>query len=119
MLQLSDLRLGNFIYCQGVNTPLSADLFTRLSNDADAFELLQPVILTREWMMDFGFTVTETPEHSIFEKNGFELFMLETPLLKNKAIFLYIRGAGEVKYTKFQYVHQLQNLYFEVKREEV
>lgn len=74
---------------------------------------LKPIPLTEEWLFKFGFSITEN----------------QADILVNNRYNLRVTDLGYIsiqKWTKMinlmvccEYVHQLQNLYFELTREEL
>ena len=120
MLQAKDLRIGNYIMQDGEITCVE-----KLSNSIDDWDDwddwdrtngkrtqdYQPLPLTEEWLLKFGFEYLQVDYFS--HRNSFQLdsnlgFVIWGRI--ETGLFLYIDGneGGEV----IKYVHQLQNLYF-------
>jgi hypothetical protein len=66
---------------------------------------LQPIPLTEEWLMKFGFY---KDINGMFLAGVFELSWMEDDFIKNQYTLRIAKGIC----LKIKYVHQLQNLYF-------
>ena len=124
-MKANELRIGNWInsqfggiqevvdvMCDGVNT---------LKYEGINYEFINPIPLTEEWLLKFG-----------FEKDFDGSFMFGIiSIFKDKRLKqnVYIYTESTYKYSdgqwvvildlKLQYVHQLQNLYFALTGEEL
>lgn len=76
--------------------------------------LIQPIPLTEEWLLDFGF---ELINNDFYRSRNSEL-CLHWTVNKNKMIPEYNQKRLVTGYD-FKYVHQLQNLYFALTGEEL
>jgi len=108
MLQSKDLRIGNYIMQGGKITCVE-----KLSRSIDDWDRTngkrtqdcQPIPLTEEWLLKFG-----------FETQG---IMAKVWILKNINVWALDGGfANDLDYP-INYVHQLQNLYFALTGEEL
>jgi hypothetical protein len=102
MIKANELRIGNWFDFNG--RPMQVRPIT--INDIFYGKIYEPLPLTEEWLIKFGFE--KTPLH-YFKKDGIILsvedFYYECFLGSNSVII--------------KYVHQLQNLYFALTGEEL
>ncbi len=128
-MKANELRIGNYvnhnsetIQIQSIISTISAVnmIFYEISGDRNSeigLENIQPIPLTEEWLLKFGFKESNATGYNgcynvglgyyvQFMANAVTLFK-ETD--DNKLILL----------TGFEYVHQLQNLYFALTGEEL
>lgn len=119
-MKANELRVGNYIIINtGTNEPFCMDYDamhdTFLDDD---WEDLQPIILTEEWLINFGFKMVVLNAEGLAEWNewrikDFEIFSTGShESCKNDLCF----GTFDFK---VKYVHQLQNLYFALTGEEL
>ena len=113
-MKKEDLRIGNFYMSVKFGIPVEctlADLYELCVKSDGAYgdppieEMFEPIPLTEEWLLGFGFKRTDTV--------GF---------LSNRKMGLFKgRGRWRVLHhnTAVRYVHQLQNLYFALTGEEL
>ena len=118
-MKATELRLGNYVYHESSTCKLETVL---------AFENVEeynPIPLTEEWLLKFEFK--EDKIRSQFFKDCGEYIMkisvnvFSGTLKKESSWFVNILtgyGSQPVTLVK-QYVHQLQNLYFELRDEEL
>lgn len=105
-LKATDLRIGNYVTQKGARFVEIVDFehFELLSRKAI---VLEPIQLTEEWLLKFGFEKQE-------RINGIDYNL--HPLIfmfKNKSIWmLKIQMQTIDNGNKIKHVHQLQNLYF-------
>jgi hypothetical protein len=109
-MKANELRLGNLLQWKDNKSQLECCLnffkdslfWQHISNKE-----LEPIPLTEEWLLKFGFEKYDTykysKNHFYFRKIGDE-FQTEV---------------GECLYKTIDYVHQLQNLYFALNDEEL
>lgn len=110
-MKASELRIGNLVK---VPTTDGSDVFTQIEpsnychewNSEISIESYNPIPLTEEWLVKFGFVKTEDIFKNIY--HSIEKFQMEN--------INYFVGITE---TKLLYVHQLQNLYFALTGEEL
>lgn len=81
------------------------------------YEDLIPIPLTEEWFLKFGFEEKPFYGRKYFEKNDFKIKAGENGWFD---YFIDIDYGNDTKeFASFKYVHRLQNLYFELKDEEL
>lgn len=107
-MKAKELRIGNLVLKEGVIHPIG---FYDFENGGANFVVddYQPIPLTEEWLLKFGFEKNE--EEIIFE--GLKLWWSDNDGMKsyyhiNSELLIYI-----------DHVHQLQNLYFALTGEEL
>jgi hypothetical protein len=107
MIKANELRLGNYIILKGVLTFVTAQDFARYYGKFSGFSEFEPIELTFDWLLKFGFKQDSDLKNSFcrfgiwFNKNNMEATYLSQKLIKIK------------------YVHQLQNLFFSLVGEEL
>lgn len=126
-MKASELRIGNWVHNSINSTDFQIDFFagrewcTNVCEfDSEEFDSkikdLQPIPLTEEWLIKFGFKKRDMLSSILFDmKNPRFSIYLNPPIDKsNKWNIL-----GIEKNVNIQYVHQLQNLYFALTGEEL
>ena len=114
-----ELRIGNYLSPIGIGISIvtfidSEQDLIGTNNFADrGIDDFNPIPLTEEWLLKFGFITTQW--------DNFDSYRLEIGN-NDYAIVIYSDGkceVGDVIITKINYVHQLQNLYFALLGEEL
>ena len=85
-------------------------------------EYLQPVLLTQEILLKCGFKYNlDDDEYTIGENDCFSVIFINNPnIIKIMYKQTYIGCESDyIIFLKFQYLHQLQNLYFALTNEEL
>jgi hypothetical protein len=107
MIQVNELRVGSFYNYNGNSIKLDGGfLASYLQNDIKP--LLQPILLTEEWLLKFGFV--ENCYQDRFEN---KFIHVECNKIRGKTE-LWIENIPHIKY-----IHQLQNLYFALTGEDL
>ena len=113
-MKAEELRIGNFIIVSNPSSPiyLSKKPTVEICNyhhisdicKGDEEWVYEPIPLTEQWLIDFGFEHTWLFKH---KDTYFSLFDVEGG---------YVYTADDNYYTsiKIEYVHQLQNLHFAI-----
>ena len=113
VLKENDLRIGNFI--KVISSTKTFDSFitqakgydiVRIEEKSFTYWNYEPVILTEEWLLKFGFEKTIGSNESNFTNGVYNLFANS---LGEVNFYFFKEGDW---YQKIDYVHQLQNLYF-------
>lgn len=116
MIESKELRIGNLIYNK--NQPVKLRAKHILGLDNNAYKFAEPIPLTEEWLVKFGFEFTDEFD---FNLNGLSVD-------GGVCHFSYdmFRGWYDIDNCDFvelpiiiQNVHQLQNLYFALTGEEL
>lgn len=106
-MKAQDLRIGNYVQFT-TETIYKVDI---LYDSYNGLEWWKPIPLTEEWLFKFGF-VKYGKLHDSYKLNP---FIVELGFLGNNYTFRKIMNKNEsVLLKELKYVHQLQNLYFEL-----
>jgi hypothetical protein len=117
-IQANELRIGNLVDWNGENGIISQLLEREVvfkCGESDLYETINPIPLTEEWLLNFGFKVNrETKEgNNIWRYNWTEgHFEIEQ-------IYSFFLNDNNGYDTEIKYVHQLQNLFFALTIEEL
>ena len=129
MIKANELRIGNLILWSGGvheieligkgNEQLDNDNgfvyfrkknLQRVSENVDSIE---PIPLTEEWLLKFGFELDE-------EDDGFFKRKIKTSVNEKSECLVFIyESYYQVEVAEINHVHQLQNLYFALTGEEL
>ena len=107
-MKASELRIGNWVWNDVQEIPVQVDvrIISQQTYRKPNQGLWEPIPLTEEWLLKFGFAEKYKSASNRWNIKGFELHDCEDDHGDLKGDFMY----------KFQlhvkYVHQLQNLYF-------
>ena len=123
MIKANELRIGNHIILNNVQTTLVPRDFQRYCKSFGVFEEFDPIPLTEDWLLKFGFE-KEIDEFDIFSIHNSQYYIQH---YKNgKCIFVYSpinelnpEDEENVIFLQIKHVHQLQNLYFALTGEEL
>jgi hypothetical protein len=99
-------RIGNFVQINNKTIKLTPKYFKSFG----VFKDIEPLILNEQWLIDFGFTNTNTIEFPNYEKLIYKCFV------RNDRIN-FCNQHGFIKNLK--YVHELQNLFFAIEGKEL
>lgn len=125
-MKANELRIGNIILREGFEIEVTGwNISEAESSNTD----LQPIPLTEEWLLKFGFKelkrFTHDFEEVIYGKsiiagqdNHSEMLAISMPF-KLAFIGEYLIDEDYVLNININYVHQLQNLYFALTDEEL
>jgi hypothetical protein len=124
MIQLNELRIGNFIkgpltlngvfypdlaVVEPIDLQLKLEHFMLFKANQDLFESIEPIPLSEEWMLKFS----DAKEFDL----KWELHQYITVVKRYDKYFLHFSDKGHLVDVK--YVHQLQNLCFALTGEEL
>lgn len=114
MLDIRELRIGNWINDSHCVVGIYLDMIETTEDAEMLLECIEPVPLTEEWLLTFGFV----------ENNGFFSSNLSTDYyvdycIKSNTWELYLAEYTGIFMLDITYVHQLQNLYFALTGEEL
>jgi hypothetical protein len=111
-MKANELRLGNFIYSFGNKTDVTTKVLEAIESEYMGGSPFEPIPLTTDWYEDLGLTWCEM-------RNGWAIMVSES----NSMV---CDGRGDVEIgddvkldSPLRYVHDLQNLYFELTGEEL
>lgn len=135
MITAEQLRVGNFlqtkngkqvevwnIQSDGINSYTWSETQYRVQSGGSdlsyEYEDLEPIKLTEQWVLDFEFKVESN--YDTFELEGFELETNQRNISTNERSSFYLfLGEDHIFNRKIDFVHELQNLYFTLKQEEL
>lgn len=131
-MKASELIIGSIYMSIKFNMPvyLTAEDIAQMVYDADGAEIepervVEPIELTEEWLLKFGFEKDNIKSVFIINCGEYEMEVVMNAFsgsLKNSpSWFVSIKtghGSQPVTVVK-KYVHQIQNLYYELKEEEL
>lgn len=115
-MQPQELRIGNLVYANGETIRVTAINFDHLLKSVDVDEWyvsdeklsdLHPITLTPEWLERMGLLNHEF------------MGVYEVVQLKSDGSKYGLYVEGQWTGTDFQYVHELQNLYFSLTGQEI
>lgn len=118
-MEAKELRIGNLVYQiaewgEPIDKKLvewSGDIWYRVGECLLYLEDFEPIPLTEEWLVKFGFENLDFP-------NEFNFGSFCVRLNTKDRIFRYITNDGNVR-PVIKHVHQLQNLYFALTENEL
>ena len=118
-MKASELRIGNYVYFHGDVEEINIDHFNIFNIIKDG--VLLPIPLTEEWLEKLGFEICgynqlswrHTEHIKNFELDGINWADADYPEYQ----FLNYNIGNDI--FSIHYVHQLQNLYFALTREEL
>ena len=114
-MNVQEFRVGNYVFDEDgeVYQLRPIDIYN-ISVNPDCFN---PIPLTEEWLLKFGFEDRQRGFFSI--KAGSTFFRLTPPQFMGEWQTEYCWVYDDFKFTEIKYVHQLQNLYFALTGEEL
>lgn len=110
-MDAKELRIGNFVDRNDDDNKLDKTTKVQYYNISDASDF-SPISLSEEWVVKFGFI--KQPHDNVFFKGRYELEPLSDGSDGWEFCIEHIQEAPP-----FQYVHQLQNLYFQLTNEDL
>lgn len=127
-----EIRIGNWVDAKGNKEQvwgIKPDRRNHLMVNDWEIEVINPIPLTEEWLLKFGFTDYEWCDDCAFIKCGnYHLmvrlfkgkwYITRTKVSKDKDGHMTSGHKDVVKKGLIKYVHQLQNLYFALTGEEL
>jgi len=106
MIEARELRIGNLVF-----DALNGDLTLRQENLCDfanGFIHLQPIPLTEEWLIKFGFELVDSHDDHLY-------YLSETDFSLDRNM----QFDNSYKRVELKFVHSLQNLYFALTNKEL
>lgn len=104
-MEAKELRIGNIVNFGLVSEPIK---ITKVNPDSVNILMAEPIPLTEEWLLRFGFETNEWDSNASFRmmigNNDYTIVFY-----RNNISFCEI---GDIFAKDIYYVHQLQNLYF-------
>jgi hypothetical protein len=99
-MKASELRIGNYV----LDSEDENIMMITCGGQIDKYELAQPIPLTEEWLLKFGFE----------KRNNYYFIDTDYRVAYIKDHFAISVGDDEygIVLRKIEYVHELQNIYF-------
>lgn len=115
-MRANELRIGNYAFNKKLNGIIHFKSFYGLCNIESRPDEFEPIPLTEEWLIGFGFKKpSEPPEGYYLLVNGLTF----AGLVIDNNVSLWLNYSGTSIVNNIKYVHQLQNLYFALTGEEL
>ena len=117
-MKANELRIGNYVNYNGKDCVFGIYDIVNLHDDEDCANLTNPIPLTEEWLLKFGFGRGEMDCEFIFRDSD---SMIDESLIYYTDIGVLIidTDRDEIEINHVKYVHQLQNLYFALTNNEL
>ena len=114
-MQAAELRIGNWVMG---NAPYKVDInsiATHAIYEKNGEDYCKPIPLTEEWLLKFGFAKEESTSYKYYSNDNVR-FCFEV-MFTNNGFWVIIERMQSTDRTRmnmghYNYVHQLQNLYF-------
>jgi hypothetical protein len=131
MIKSNELRVGNLLQIAAVGETrpiqVTAETIARVERFKELSDIiLEPIPLTEEWLLKFGFVKGETSDFGISLKRVPDYSINDFRIMLSDSVYHYIRKAWDggssqenESLAEIKYVHQLQNLYFALTGEEL
>ena len=121
-MKASELRIGNILWWDYIADNAAVTSIDTLQVSLDRSERsmididdLNPIPITEEWLLKFGFKDDEPHNYINVDEHGAMQIMFDQ---YRKVVSIFTAGAHYYM-KEIQYVHQLQNLYFALTGEEL
>lgn len=115
-MKASELRIGNWVDLY--HEEYEYESFQFDFNMGWNMDYINPIQLTEEWLLKFGFYAKH--HHDNFSFNGFEISSSQRRIDTNERSVFYLMLTEDSKFNiRIEHVHQLQNLYFALTGEEL
>jgi len=118
-MKAEELRIGNYVY-PDMSYPEPVKVCPK---DFINTEHLDPIPLTEEWLLKFGFETDSITFGVFINALRLRLFQIERSNSyndnKNKFTVTVYQSGRSIEICRVRYVHQLQNLYFALTGEEL
>lgn len=120
MIKANELRVGNWVFRNTTKEYVQvSDIIIRKPNFEKEMDIINPIELTEDWLLRFGFDFKETEKARVYKMGKTFLFVFTfAGRFKDKS-FLSVGNNQYPECWPTKYVHQLQNLYFALKGEEL
>ncbi len=123
-MKAMELRIGNYI--ENTDSQMASYMVVNADvikqNEHTMYASLEPIPLTEEWLIKFGFEKlnTKMSDCFVFQK-GLWRVAIKDNIEKNNEWVLWHERISPPTWclSRFEYIHQLQNLYFALTGEEL
>ena len=118
MIEARELRIGNYVkhFENGIVLTVGRTVAFKTPTNTIRVDVddLEPIPLTEEWLLNFGFVYTDDLDNL---NRNYKLQEFEIQLHLDVNDFMCCNTIPN--YVQIKYVHQLQNLYFALNNEEL
>jgi len=120
-MKASELRIGNLVNYDTAEGDVLTNVIDWqdlkwLSEDKKGFNLVHnPILLTEDWLLKFGFKYSLTLDDFMFKDKN-DIFEMQP---YKKGFLNSVTWCDNEILQELKYVHQLQNLYFALTNEEL
>lgn len=111
-MENTELRIGNWVQSR-IEIGQKWDVIVSVNDFIGNYKLFEPIKLTEEWLLKFGFNTSEWDDNT-----SFRLMINDYNSIVINLEFDYIK-IGDLELKNIKYVHQLQNLVFALTNEEL
>ena len=128
MIEPNELRIGNYINsnisccnCDKGLVKVDFDIFNKIKSQ-NALSHLEPIPITEQWLIDLGLELLYGQCYRIVEDDYEELDNFICIQKKINYWSVYIHSdykKVDIELSNIQYIHQFQNLYFDLSRKEL
>jgi len=105
LMDYKEVRIGNWVSEQGVHLQVGMI-------NSEVLESAEPIPLTEEWLISFGFSDNGYKQGYIGVICGSSDFVLTKPKTMGEWQDEYCWTFDNYRFVTIQYVHQLQNLFY-------
>lgn len=116
-MEANELRIGNYVQSR-IEVGQKWDIIVSANDLIGNYKLFEPIPLTEDWLVKFGFRITDSESNlnlTYAKKDGFCINTYQ----EEKVGYWWLGFYHNNKNKHIQYVHQLQNLYFALTNEEL
>ena len=122
-MKREELRLGNWVKWMGKECKVDLPLLETEFGDSDYSKYVEPIKLTEQMLLDNGFTCQQGSVRS-YKKHNIDVYVrsiYENPNIDYSGKFyeLYVTFPIIFLRYKFKFVHELQNAYYLVNKQEL
>ncbi len=123
MIQVNELRIGNYVMTGNIKSIVLEIFASGITHDSKngnivaghcGWSHINPIPLTEEWLLKFGFTKEDNGWHKKDICNDFSALYWERLAGLDLSV-----NKRSMHLANIKYVHQLQNLYFSLTGEEL
>jgi len=105
-MKANEFRIGNYVFSKIIEDTI------KLSALLESQDLqIEPIPLTEEWLLKFGFEKIDYVSSPRYELEDFYIGYNENGF--------YLQIESQIQSNYFRYIHQLQNLFFALTGEEL
>lgn len=123
-MNTNELRIGNLVNISEEDKVITGIMkggvyFGEHGFCANIIDFIQPIPLTEEWLLKFGFEHHKADKSDVYKLNKFIYAVyVNEGKFKGKRFFNVLNISFK-DFERLKYVHQLQNLYFALTGEEL